>query len=82
MKWIALFAISSVIVFVAGCTSLSFLIANTATLIGRYDRSTNHSYGPESRQKLDVYSPKNAKDRPVVVFFYGGATFKNSLPLK
>ena len=36
-------------------------------------RSTNHSYGPESRQKLDVYSPKDAKDRPIVVFFYGGS---------
>jgi acetyl esterase/lipase len=73
MKWIALFAIAAVVVFAAGCTSLSFLIANTATLTGRYERSTNHSYGPESRQKLDVYSPKDAKDRPVVVFFYGGS---------
>jgi acetyl esterase/lipase len=73
MKWIALFAVASVIVFVAGCTSLSFLIANTATLTGRYDRSTSHSYGPESRQKLDVYSPKGAKECPVVVFFYGGS---------
>jgi acetyl esterase/lipase len=73
MKFLALLALGSVVLFAAGCTSLSFLIANTATLTGRYDRSTNHSYGPESRQKLDVYSPKDAKDRPVVVFFYGGS---------
>lgn len=73
MKWIALFAIASVSVFAAGCTGVAFLIANSATLTGRYERSTNHSYGPESRQKLDVYSPKDAKDRPVVVFFYGGS---------
>ena len=73
MKWIALFAVASVIVFVSGCTSLSFLIANAATLTGRYDRSTSHSYGPESRQKLDVYSPRDAKECPVVVFFYGGS---------
>jgi acetyl esterase/lipase len=73
MKWIALFSLASVVVFASGCTSLSFLIANSATLTGRYDRSTDHSYGPESRQKLDVYSPKDAKDRPVVVFFYGGS---------
>jgi acetyl esterase/lipase len=59
--------------FASGCTSLSFLIANSATLTGRYDRSTNHSYGPEPRQKLDVYAPKGAKDRPVAVFFYGGS---------
>jgi acetyl esterase/lipase len=73
MKFLALLALGSVVLFAAGCTSLSFLIANTATLTGRYDRSTNHSYGPESRQKLDVYSPKDAQDRPVVVFFYGGS---------
>lgn len=73
MKWLALASIAAFIVFGSGCTSLSFLIANTATLTGRYDRSTSHSYGPESRQKLDVYSPKEAKDRPVVVFFYGGS---------
>src|SRR6185503_7049357 len=73
MKWLALVSVASVLVFAAGCTSLSFLIANSATLTGHYDRSTDHSYGPESRQKLDVYSPKDAQARPVVVFFYGGS---------
>jgi acetyl esterase/lipase len=73
MKWLSLLSIASFSVLAAGCTSISFLIANSATLAGKYDRSTNHSYGPESRQKLDVYSPKDAKDRPVVVFFYGGS---------
>jgi acetyl esterase/lipase len=73
MKLLALFALASVVVFAAGCTSVSFLIANSATLTGRYDRSTNHSYGPEPRQKLDVYAPEDAQDRPIVVFFYGGS---------
>ena len=73
MKWITLLGMASFALFAAGCTSVAFLIANSATLTGRYDRSTNHSYGPESRQKLDVYSPQDAKDRPVVVFFYGGS---------
>jgi len=73
MKWIALLSIASFIVFASGCDSVAFLIANTATLAGRYDRSIDHSYGPEARQKLDVYSPRGAKDRPVVVFFYGGS---------
>ncbi|HKS55907.1 MAG TPA: alpha/beta hydrolase [Steroidobacteraceae bacterium] len=73
MKWIALFALAAVVVFASGCTSLSFLIANTASWTGRYDRSTSHAYGPESRQKLDIYMPKDARDRPVVVFFYGGS---------
>jgi acetyl esterase/lipase len=73
MKWLALFALAAVVVFASGCTSLSFLIANTASWNGRYDRSVSHAYGPESRQKLDVYRPQDAKDRPVVVFFYGGS---------
>jgi acetyl esterase/lipase len=73
MKWLALVTLVAFVVFASGCTSLSFLIANSATLAGRYDRSTDHSYGPEARQKLDVYSPEAAQDRPVVVFFYGGS---------
>ena len=73
MKWPALLVLASPVIFAAGGTSISFLAANTATLTGKYDRSTNHAYGPESRQQLDVYSPRDAKDRPVVVFFYGGS---------
>ena len=73
MKRSGLLVIAALVVFASGCTSLSFLIANSATWTGRYDRSTNHAYGPESRQQLDVNSPKQAKDRPVVVFFYGGS---------
>jgi acetyl esterase/lipase len=78
MKWIALFAIASFVMFAAGCNSGAFLIANSASVAGRYARSTSHSYGPESRQKLDVYSPEEAKDRPVVVFFYGGSWTEGS----
>jgi acetyl esterase/lipase len=73
MKLLALLALASLVVFASGCTSVAFLIANSATLAGRYDRSSHRSYGPESRQQLDVYSPKDANDRPVVVFFYGGS---------
>lgn len=73
MKWIALSGLAAFALFASGCTSLAFLIANSATLMGRYERSANHSYGPESRQKLDIYSPRDAKDCPVVVFFYGGS---------
>lgn len=61
MKWLALFALASFVVLASGCTSISFLIANAASLAGQYERSANHAYGPESRQRLDVYSPKVAK---------------------
>jgi hypothetical protein len=43
MKFFALLALAAVVVFASGCTSLAFLIANTATWTGRYDRSTNQS---------------------------------------
>lgn len=77
IKWIALLAVAVSALLAAGCTSVAFLIANSATLTGVYQRSTGHSYGPESRQKLDIYTPqtdgKAASNRPVVVFFYGGS---------
>ena len=73
MKWLALVALASFVVFASGCSSVAFFIANTAALVGRYDRSAGHAYGPESRHKLDVYSPRQARDRPVVVFFHGGS---------
>ena len=31
------------------------------------------AFGNHPRQKLDVYAPENAKNAPVVVFFYGGS---------
>jgi hypothetical protein len=58
LKWIALAAASSCAALAAGCTSIAFMIANSATLNGTYERSTDHAYGPESRQKLDIYLPK------------------------
>lgn len=78
IKWIALLAIVVSALVTAGCTSVAFLIANSATLRGPYERTTGLSYGPEARQKLDIYLPqgdtgKAAGNRPVVVFFYGGS---------
>lgn len=32
----------------------------------------NQSFGPDEKQKLDVYSPKDTKDAPAVVFVHGG----------
>jgi acetyl esterase/lipase len=39
-----------------------------------YHERVGLNYGPEERQKLDVYVPKGVvRDGPVVVFFYGGS---------
>lgn len=56
----------------AGCAPLGVLDAIVPE--GDYDRRLNVAYGPEARQKLDIYRPKNATTgSPVIVFFYGGS---------
>ncbi len=32
----------------------------------------NEAYGPDEKQKLDVYAPRDAKKAPVVIFVHGG----------
>ena len=58
--------------WLTGCTRLQLL---NATVSHRgYDRTTNLAFGPDPRQKLDVYLPKKiGPDARVVVFFYGGS---------
>jgi acetyl esterase/lipase len=46
--------------FAAGCGRLSFLAANVPAAFGPYTRHTNMAYGPEPRQRLDVYVPHEA----------------------
>jgi acetyl esterase/lipase len=48
-------------------------VANAPVSFGSFARVRNLAYGPDSGQRLDVFSPKKAQDRPVVVFFYGGS---------
>lgn len=57
----------------AACTGSSFFFANAPTYFGSYREVSDRPYGPDPRQKLDVYSPKDAARHPIVVFFYGGS---------
>lgn len=55
-----------------GCTNLQYL--NFTVSHRGYVRTNNLAYGPDPRQKLDVYLPKNAgPNAKVVIFFYGGS---------
>ena len=56
------------------CTQLEFLAANAPAVFGAYRRRTNIAYGPDPRQRLDIYEPDRAAGnrRPVVVFWHGG----------
>ena len=65
-------------VALAGCSPLA--IVNGLTPSDTYTVSTDIAYGPEARDKLDLYRPRESANRPaprggypVVVFFYGGS---------
>jgi acetyl esterase/lipase len=57
---------------IAGCSSFNFFIANAPVSFGAFRRMNDVAYGEDPRQRLDVFSPKNADNLPIVVFFYGG----------
>lgn len=71
---ILLFAGLGVVAMLAlsACAGLVFTVANAPALFGDFERRADVSYGAHPRQQLDVYSPKNAQGRPVIVFWYGG----------
>jgi acetyl esterase/lipase len=54
------------------CSAVDVLNATVAT--NTYTRSEGLAYGPDPRQKVDVYQPQpTAVNPPMVVFFYGGS---------
>ncbi len=57
---------------IPGCSPMSAI--NALVPEDDHQRTSGISYGPQARQKLDVYKP-HAVDgaKPVVVFFYGGS---------
>jgi len=61
------------VLFVSGCSSTEFFLANAPAEFSRVERRIDLAYGNDQRQKLDVYSPRNAVNRPVVIFWYGGS---------
>ena len=57
------------------CSGADLLNATVAT--DTYRRTGDIAYGPEPRQRLDVYQPQGEfRNAPVVVFFYGGSWSK------
>lgn len=61
-----------------GCTTTQFLLANAPTEFDRVDRHANLPYGRDARQHLDIYAPRQAASRPVVIFWYGGSWVKGN----
>jgi acetyl esterase/lipase len=67
------FGVGMLTLLVVGCSNVVFLFANAPTAFGTFNRRTDLPYGEDSRQRLDVYSPREARNRPVVIFWYGGS---------
>ena len=58
----------------AGCSFVQFGVANAPDAFTRIERHRDIAYGTDPRQRLDVYAPHSATERPVVVvFWYGGS---------
>jgi acetyl esterase/lipase len=61
-----------------GCSVVEFGAANAPNVFARVERHRDLSYGEEPRQRLDVYVPRQASNRPVVIFWYGGSWVKGN----
>lgn len=73
-----LFLVLAVPVAIANCTNLAYGVMNATASLGGYQRHSDISFGTGPRQKLDVFVPNGAHNRPVVVFWYGGMWTKGS----
>jgi acetyl esterase/lipase len=70
--------VMALLLWVAGCRSSEFLLANAPTMFDKVDRHVDLPYGQDPRQRLDVYAPRHAINRPVVIFWYGGSWTQGS----
>jgi acetyl esterase/lipase len=59
-----------------GCTPV--MIVNTLINRSAFDLKSDVAYGPAERQRLDVYSPKNASKAPVLIFVHGGGWYRGN----
>lgn len=59
------------LISLSACSGVDVLNA-TITRDG-YAVHTDMAYGSDARQKLDIYVPKEARNAPVILFFYGGS---------
>jgi acetyl esterase/lipase len=64
------------LLLLSGCSTTQFLIANAPTQFDRIDRHADLAYEEGPRHRLDIYSPRGAVNRPVVIFWYGGSWVK------
>src|ERR1700722_6088536 len=71
-------SVMALFLWLAGCRSSEFLLANAPTVFDRVDRHVDLPYGQGPRRRLDIYALPHAVNRPVVVFWYGGSWTEGS----
>ncbi len=76
--WAARIFAAVLLLSAAGCRTSEFLAANAPAAFERVDRRLDLPYGEDPRQRLDIYSPRRAVNRPVVIFWYGGSWTQGS----
>lgn len=69
----ALVALPMALLTASGCSRLGVFNAVIPKDGGVTVAAKGVAYGPEPRQKLDVYAPSGGSSKGVVVFFYGGS---------
>lgn len=78
MKIIITLCALAILASLISCTKSSDLL-NLSLSSSHYDLKRDIAYGSDARQKLDIYYPNahvtqtRGKDKPVIVFVYGGA---------
>jgi len=68
----------AILMVLAGCRASEFWIANAPNAFGKLQRDFDLPYGNDPRQRLDVFAPPHASNRPVVIFWYGGSWVEGS----
>lgn len=69
---LGIFLLAVVLMALTGCSNLDYL--NFTVPNRGYWRTNDLAFGPEARQKLDVYVPtKVPANGKVIIFFYGGS---------
>jgi acetyl esterase/lipase len=76
--WMPRLTLIATLVLLCGCSTSKFFLANAPTEFDRVVVHKNLPYGQDPRQGLDVYSPRGAVNRPVVIFWYGGSWVKGN----
>jgi acetyl esterase/lipase len=71
---VALLVVASLL---SACTTLSLTVANVPAMFAPVKRTANLPFGPDKRNRLDVYQPtaqahSAAQPKPVIIFWHGG----------